>query len=169
MVTYHQLTLRSEAQQLSEIWIKIHFCSNKMHLKISSAKWSFSAPMCRKQWCYFRMANGRLLRLLISLCYVVYATQGLDNGLARTPPMGWLSWLRFECNTDCRDGPDDCIGWVTKHTWDLTHLPLDKMAAISQTLFSDAFSWMKSFVLWSKFHWSLFLRVQLTIIQHWFR
>ena len=27
----------------------------------------------------------------------------------------------------------------------LTHLPLDKMAAISQTLFSDAFSWMKTF------------------------
>ena len=25
----------------------------------------------------------------------------------------------------------------------LTHLPLDKMAAISQTIFSDAFSWMK--------------------------
>ena len=36
---------------------------------------------------------------------------------------------------------------------------LDKMAAISQTIFSDAFSWMKSFVFWLKFHWSLFLRV----------
>ena len=50
----------------------------------------------------------------------------------------------------------------------LTHLPLDKMAAIPQTLFSDAFSWMKSFVFWSRFHWILFLRVQLTITQHWF-
>ena len=38
--------------------------------------------------------------------------------------------------------------------------PLDTMAAISQTIFSDAFSWMKSFVVWLKFHWSLFLRVQ---------
>ena len=28
----------------------------------------------------------------------------------------------------------------------LIHLPLDKMAAISQRIFSDAFSWMKSFV-----------------------
>ena len=36
--------------------------------------------------------------------------------------------------------------------------PPDKMAAISQTIFSDAFLWMKSFVLWLKFHWSLFLR-----------
>ena len=46
---------------------------------------------------------------------------------------------------------------------------LDKMAAISQTIFSDAFSWMKSFWCWLRFHWSLFLRVKLTINQHWFR
>ena len=30
-------------------------------------------------------------------------------------------------------------------------------------------SWMKMFELWSKFHWSLFLRVQLTILHNWFR
>ena len=43
------------------------------------------------------------------------------------------------------------------------------MAAISQTIFPDAFFWMKSFVFWLKFHWSVFLRVQLTISQRWFR
>ena len=46
---------------------------------------------------------------------------------------------------------------------------LDKMAAISQTIFSDAFSSMKNFVFWLKFHWNLFLRVQLTITEIWFR
>ena len=51
----------------------------------------------------------------------------------------------------------------------LTHLPLDKMAAILRTIFSSAFSWMKSLVFLLKFHWSLFLRVQLIITQHWFR
>ena len=51
----------------------------------------------------------------------------------------------------------------------LTHLCLDKIAAISPTIFPDAFSWMKNFVFWLKFDWSLFLRVQLTITQHWFR
>ena len=51
----------------------------------------------------------------------------------------------------------------------LTHLPLNKMAAISQMIFSDTFSWMKRFVFWLKFHWSLFFRDQLTITQHWFR
>ena len=46
--------------------------------------------------------------------------------------------------------------------------PLDKMAAISQTTFSSAFSWMKSFVFWLKFHLCLLLGIQLTISQHWF-
>ncbi|VEN45457.1 unnamed protein product [Callosobruchus maculatus] len=33
----------------------------------------------------------------------------LDNGLAKTPPMGWLAWERFRCNTDCKNDPDNCI------------------------------------------------------------
>ncbi|CAG2217789.1 NAGA [Mytilus edulis] len=33
----------------------------------------------------------------------------LDNGLARTPPMGWMSWERFRCFTDCEAEPDNCI------------------------------------------------------------
>ena len=51
----------------------------------------------------------------------------------------------------------------------LTHFPLDRIVTISQTIFSDAFLWMESFAFWLKFHRSLFLRVQLTITQHWFR
>ena len=37
----------------------------------------------------------------------------------------------------------------------LTHLPLDKLAAISQTIFLDAFVWMESFVFWFKIEISL--------------
>ena len=44
-----------------------------------------------------------------------------------------------------------------------------KMDAIPQTTFSNAISWMKMFEFRLKFHWSLFLKVQLTIFQHWFR
>ena len=51
----------------------------------------------------------------------------------------------------------------------LTHWGQDKMDAISWTTFSNAFSWIKMFEYRLKFHWSLFLRVQLTISQHWFR
>ena len=51
----------------------------------------------------------------------------------------------------------------------LTHWGRDKMAAVSQTTLSNAFSWTKMLEFRLRFHWSLFLRVQLTIIQHWFR
>ena len=39
----------------------------------------------------------------------------------------------------------------------------------SQTTFSNAFSWMKIYEFLLTFHWSLFLKVKLTISQHWFR
>ena len=48
----------------------------------------------------------------------------------------------------------------------VTHWGRGKMAAIFQTAFSNAFSWMKMFEFRLKFHWSLFLKVQLTIFQH---
>ena len=51
----------------------------------------------------------------------------------------------------------------------LTHWGRDKMDAISQTTSSSGFSWMKMFEFRLKFQWSLFLSVQLTIFQHWFR
>ena len=38
-----------------------------------------------------------------------------------------------------------------------------KMPAILQTKFSSTFSWMKMLVFQLRFHWSLFLSVQLTI------
>ena len=43
----------------------------------------------------------------------------------------------------------------------LTHCGRDKMAAILQTTFSNAFSGTKMCELWLKLHWSLFLRAQL--------
>ena len=43
------------------------------------------------------------------------------------------------------------------------------MAANFQTTFSNGFSWMKMYKFRLTFQWSFFLRVQLTIFQHWFR
>ena len=51
----------------------------------------------------------------------------------------------------------------------LTYWGRDKMAAIFQTSFSIAFSWMKMYEFRIRFHWNLFLRVKLTIFQHWFK
>ena len=39
-----------------------------------------------------------------------------------------------------------CLCW-SSFSSDLTHLPVDKMAAIWQTIFLDAFLWMKNFVV----------------------
>ena len=50
----------------------------------------------------------------------------------------------------------------------LTHWGRDQIDAISQTTVSNAFSWMKMLEFWLWFHWSLFLRFELTIFQHWF-
>ena len=43
------------------------------------------------------------------------------------------------------------------------------MATISQTTFSNRFSWVKMYEFRLTFHWSLFQGVQLTIFQHWFQ
>ena len=51
----------------------------------------------------------------------------------------------------------------------LMHWGWDKMAAILEMTFSYEFSSMKIFIIWSKFHWTLFTRVQLSICQYWFR
>nr|XP_006815607.1 PREDICTED: alpha-N-acetylgalactosaminidase-like [Saccoglossus kowalevskii] len=42
--------------------------------------------------------------------YLVQIVTALDNGLARTPPMGWNDWERFRCNIDCNNDPNNCIG-----------------------------------------------------------
>ena len=50
----------------------------------------------------------------------------------------------------------------------LTHWGRYKMDAISQTTFSSAFLEWRCLNSDRKFHWSVFLRVQLTIFHHWF-
>ena len=51
----------------------------------------------------------------------------------------------------------------------LTYWGRDLIATISQTTFSNAFSWMKMYEFRLKFHESLFLSFELTIFSHWFR
>lgn len=46
---------------------------------------------------------------LAILLLTIVGTHAWNNGLARTPPMGWLSWLKFACTTDCSTYPKQCI------------------------------------------------------------
>ncbi|KAG7235475.1 hypothetical protein INR49_002610 [Caranx melampygus] len=43
------------------------------------------------------------------LLVLVSLTVALDDGLVRTPPMGWMAWERFRCDVDCKDDPENCI------------------------------------------------------------
>ena len=51
----------------------------------------------------------------------------------------------------------------------LTHWVRDKIAAISQTTFYIAFSWMKIYAFRLRFHWGLLLWFKLTVFKHSFR
>ncbi|XP_060105948.1 alpha-galactosidase A [Heteronotia binoei] len=56
--------------------------------------------------------RGRLLvpvAVLLLLLELACPANALENGLALTPPMGWLHWERFLCQTDCSQDPYRCI------------------------------------------------------------
>lgn len=55
--------------------------------------------------CIGKYLISTLLVLFGALEYV----NTLENGLARTPPMGWLAWERYVCEIDCKQYPGECI------------------------------------------------------------
>lgn len=55
-----------------------------------------------------------LLRVLL----LAAAAAALDNGVARTPPMGWLHWERFLCATDCSAQPHRCVRYGQGGWWE---------------------------------------------------
>lgn len=61
---------------------------------------------------FFAYFSDNMLTHIFLISALTAACNCLENGLARTPPMGWLSWERFRCNTDCLNDPDNCIRYV---------------------------------------------------------
>eukprot|EP00038_Savillea_parva_P012280 m.203539 g.203539 ORF g.203539 m.203539 type:complete len:494 (-) comp22148_c0_seq1:61-1542(-) len=47
--------------------------------------------------------------VLLSALVAPAAVTALDNGVGRTPIMGWMTWQRYRCNVDCVNDPDNCI------------------------------------------------------------
>ena len=100
-----------------------------------------------------------------SHCYTVIVTRYL----------GIILYVRTSNERRCYIVTSSLIGsvhtqndpWVP--TSQLTHWGRDKIDAISQTTYSNAFSWMKMNEFRLGFHWSLFLRFESTISHHWFR
>ena len=77
-------------------------------------------------------------------------------------------YVKRNCFRNTESGSHLSIGSTRQlsdkvHCFAWTHWGRDKMAAISQTISSNAFSWMKISEFRLRFHWSLFLRFELTI------
>ncbi|XP_067404521.1 alpha-galactosidase A isoform X2 [Emydura macquarii macquarii] len=53
--------------------------------------------------------RGAALAWALALLAAGGRVGALENGLARTPTMGWLHWERFLCSTDCAGEPLSCI------------------------------------------------------------
>jgi len=50
-----------------------------------------------------------MISLVFVLSLFTHIINALDNGLALTPPMGWIAWERFRCTVDCNKYPDTCL------------------------------------------------------------
>ena len=77
----------------------------------------------------------------------------------------WSSGIPVNSLRHTRQGLDTTA--ATYHG--ITHIGRDNLVAISQTTYSNAFSWTEMCEFRWQFHWSLYMRVQFTIFQHWFR
>lgn len=47
--------------------------------------------------------------VLFLFCCLICPILNKNNGLVRTPPMGWNSWMKFRCEIDCIKHPLECI------------------------------------------------------------
>ena len=99
-----------------------------------------------REKCFRLMTSSRTADIVVHvvhISHVIIVSGSVQNAKMFGQPIWMLLMEKIEMS----------------HTLRLTHLPLDKMATISQMILSDAFSLMKSFVFWLKCDWNLFLRV----------
>ena len=128
----------------NEIFIEIQtFSFKKVHLKMSSGK---CCPLCLGLNVLIFTSEGTIVCYWLSC---ILKSQHYHEPIMHNTASNSQQWLAIMCYDE---------GTLTLVY--LTHWGRDKMDAISQTTFSNAFSWMKMFQYRLKFHWSLFLRVK---------
>lgn len=49
------------------------------------------------------------LSVIVAVISTHYEANALENGLALKPPMGYMTWQRYRCITDCNLYPYECI------------------------------------------------------------
>ena len=144
---------------VTETWA--HFCYKVVHCWI----WD---------WCIVRFVQQVYCRTPVQFwTHERHPIAHLDTRIVALSDQSWGAynewyWRKLRQKRTELYHTRGCIVYlqVSSH---LTHRGRDKMATVSQTTLSNAFSWMKMLEFRLRFHWSLFLRVQLTIFQHWFR
>ena len=163
-VLWEALAMLCVVRGLSEAFSKTGFMQSSV-LYIYVHIW----PSCQVSGLMFnRNINYTLKVLQMPCCQICYIPSAITlQFLEGVSPVLHITYHYQTTHVVYKTSTIDITKQLLWHI--LTHLPLDKMAAILQVLFSDAFSLMKSFAFWLNFHWSLFLRVRLTITQHWFR
>ena len=60
---------------------------------------------------FLKESRSKKMMMILLVVVVVVVVDGLDNGLALTPPMGWMTWERFRCTLDC-ENRTDCLNEV---------------------------------------------------------
>ena len=153
-------TALTETEHKSRVWTpKRHPIP---HLYEQSELWVSTVRISEETYCVKMVTNYRYLQMSCTIQKHQFVINGGTVGCSHDNLQYHQIWQIGIMATPSFQWPTD--GHPGGH---LTHLPQDKM--VTNSPFSNAFSWMKSFVLWFEFHWSLFLRVQFTISQHWFR
>ena len=150
-----------------------HWGINSKYLSCQCIKISPVQTIQYIQYNYMILVNQQSLcfvpfrRKICSICHIIWSkpTQPLRIWW-ELEKSAWSTVLWWHHKTECGSRH-----WCHE-SWDyrtLTHWGRDKIDAIMQTTLSSAFSWMKMHEFRLRFHWNLFLRVQSTIFQHWFR
>ncbi|KOB79090.1 putative Alpha-N-acetylgalactosaminidase [Operophtera brumata] len=60
------------------------------------------------------MGYSRIILMFMAFVSEVFV---LENGLARTPPMGWMSWGYYMCNVNCDQTPEKCLKLQVKDAY----------------------------------------------------
>ena len=117
-----------------------------------------------------KSSNGNIFRVTSHLCDKL---SGL-RWIPRTKPVAGSFGVFFDLRLNKRLSKQSWGWWfemlsspLWRHCNDvLTHWGQDKMDAIYQTVYSNAFSWKKMYGFRLRLHWSLFLMFELTIFPY---
>ena len=138
---------------------------------------------CGDDWMYVFEINWFTPSLVWSITKLLSQVNWLDTLVARTEGhmISFTRWgilvLPYGQGSECWQAKshDDVMTWkIYLHYWTFawsvkTHWGRDKMAAIFQTIFWNAFSSMKIYESRLRFHWNVFRRFELTLCHHCFR